>query len=593
MKQIIKEHIAVLRGLLKKNNLSAFIIPSTDPHLSEYTASHWKSRQWISGFNGSAGTIATTLDKAGLWTDSRYFLQGAQQVEGTGIELFKDGLPETPSIINWLCDELSAGETVGIDGKMFSVQEVEDMKAVFDKKGIKLDTRLDPMAELWEDRPDMPQAPAFVYETKYAGTSCPEKIEKIRKQLAKNDAEGLLVSALDEIAWTLNLRGSDVKCNPVVVSYLLITKNEVIYFIAPQKLTKEVKEYLQVLHITIRNYNEIDTYLSALKIKSLQLCPVKTNYAEFSAVSSGCKVIRSASPIALLKAVKDEQEIKGIHTSMQRDGVALVKFLIWLESTVPSGKETEISIDKKLHEFRAAQDLYMGESFDTIAGYREHGAIVHYSATPETCSTLKPVSLLLLDSGAQYLDGTTDITRTIALGELIEEEKIDYTLVLKGHIAIATSKFPYGTRGAQIDVLARISLWKAGMNYLHGTGHGVGHFLSVHEGPQSIRLNENPTLLVPGMFTSNEPGVYKGGSHGIRIENLTLVCKDKENEFGEFYKFETVTLCPIDKKPIIKSMLSAEETEWFNAYHQMVYSKLSPSLNEEEKAWLKEKTSAI
>lgn len=593
MKQIIQERIASLRGLLKKNNLSAFIIPSTDPHLSEYTASHWKSRQWISGFTGSAGTVAVTLDKAGLWTDSRYFLQGAQQIEGTTIDLFKDGLPDTPSIVEWLCNELSAGETVGIDGKMFSVQEVEEMKALFNKKGINLDTRLDPMAELWKDRPAMPQAPAFVYETKYAGTPCLEKIEKIRKQLAKNDAEGLLVSALDEIAWTLNLRGSDVKCNPVVVSYLAITKDEVVYFIAPEKLTKEAKDYLQALHIIIKDYSEIDSYLSALPIKSIQLCPVKTNYSAFSAVNPNCKVIRSSSPIALLKAVKDEQEIKGIHASMQRDGVALVKFLMWLESAVPSGKETEISIDKKLHEFRAAQDLYMGESFDTIAGYKEHGAIVHYSATPETCSTLKPVSFLLLDSGAQYLDGTTDITRTIALGELTEEEKRDYTLVLKGHIAIATCKFPYGTRGAQIDALARMPLWKAGMNYLHGTGHGVGHFLSVHEGPQNIRLNENPTLLVPGMFTSNEPGVYKGGSHGIRTENLTLVVKDTENEFGEFYKFETVTLCPIDKAGIVKSMLSPEEVEWLNAYHQMVYDKLSPSLNEEEKAWLKEKTAAI
>ena len=372
-------------------------------------------------------------------------------------------------------------------------------------------------------------------------------------------------------------------CNPVVVSYLLITQDDVIYFISPEKVTKEVNEYLKEQHVKLKNYDEVETYLNTFTGRNILIDPKKTNFAIYSAINPECNIIRGESPVALLKAIRNEQEIAGIHAAMQRDGVALVKFLKWLEEAVPSGKETELSVDRKLHEFRAAQPLYMGESFDTIAGYKEHGAIVHYSATPESDVPLQPKGFLLLDSGAQYLDGTTDITRTIALGELTEEEKTDYTLILKGHIALAMAKFPVGTRGAQLDVLARMPIWKYGMNFLHGTGHGVGHFLSVHEGPQSIRMNENPVVLQPGMVTSNEPGVYKAGSHGIRTENLTLVCKDKEGMFGDYLKFETITLCPICKKGIIKEMLTNEEIEWLNNYHQIVYEKLSPNLNEEEK----------
>lgn len=593
MKQNIKDRIASLRALLSENKLSAFIIPSTDPHLSEYVASHWKSREWISGFTGSAGTVVVTLDQAGLWTDSRYFLQAADQLEGSGITLFKDGLPETPSMMEWLISELASGATLGIDGKMFSVTEVEEMKNTLSRKNITVDTSTDPFEVIWENRPAMPQDPAFIYETKYSGVSSLDKIAQIRQKMEKDGVDSLLVSTLDEIAWTLNLRGCDVKCNPFVVSYLLITNKETVYFIAPEKVTAEVKDYLISQQVAVRNYDEINQALSQLTASALLMNPAKTNYDVFSAVNSSCNIVFGSSPIALLKAVRNENEIKGIHAAMIRDGVALVKFLRWLEEAVPQGNETELTIDKKLHEFRAAQELYMGESFETIAGYKEHGAIVHYSATPETCSALKPEGFLLLDSGAQYLDGTTDITRTIALGSLTEEEKIDYTLVLKGHIAIATCKFPFGTRGAQIDVLARHALWQRGMNYLHGTGHGVGHFLSVHEGPQSIRLNEVPVLLVPGMVTSNEPGVYKGGRHGIRTENLTLVCKDVETEFGEFYRFETLTLCPICTKGIVKSLLSDAEINWLNYYHQMVYDRLSPMLNAEEAAWLRAKTLAI
>jgi len=576
-----------------KPNIQAFIIPSTDPHLSEYVAPHWKSREWISGFTGSAGTVVITEKKAELWTDSRYFLQAAEQLQGSGIDLYKEMLPETPSITKFLSDELQPGESVGIDGKMFSVEQVESMQAELSAKNIQIVFCPDPMDELWENRPPMPESPAFVYDIKYAGKSCSEKIAAIRTELKKKSAESVMLSALDEIAWTLNLRGNDVHCNPVVVSYLLITEKKAVLFIAPEKVTEEVRNYLEKQQIEIQNYSNTEIYLSDLNSSSILMNPAKTNYSVFSSVNPQCRIIRGEAPVALLKAIRNEQEIKGIHAAMQRDGVALVKFLRWLESAVPSGTETELSIDRKLHAFRATQDLYAGESFDTIAGYKEHGAIVHYSATEESNATLHPKGFLLLDSGAQYLDGTTDITRTIALGELTTEEKTDYTLVLKGHIALAMAVFPSGTRGAQLDVLARMPLWSHKMNFLHGTGHGVGHFLSVHEGPQSIRMNENPIVLQPGMVTSNEPGVYKGGSHGIRTENLTLVCSAGEGLFGEYLKFETITLCPICKKGIIKELLTADEVDWLNNYHQQVYEKLSPKLNEEEKAWLKEATAAI
>lgn len=593
MKQSIKERIHALRMTFRPNNIKAFIIPSTDPHLSEYVAPYWMSREWISGFTGSAGTAVILMDKAGLWTDSRYFLQAEKELEGSGITLYKEMLPETPSITKFLCQNLKPGESVSIDEKMFSVQQVEQMKEDLAPYQLQVNLFGDPLKNIWKDRPSMPDAPAFIYDVKYAGKSCGEKVAAIRTELKKKGIFALFLSSLDEIAWTLNLRGSDVHCNPVIVSYLLVTQDEVVYFISPEKITQEVNEYLQEQQVSLRKYDEAESFLNSFAGENILIDPKKTNYAIYSAINPACKVVRGESPVTLLKAIRNEQEIAGIHHAMQRDGVALVKFLKWLEASVLSGKETELSVDRKLHEFRAAQPLYMGESFDTIAGYKEHGAIVHYSATEESDVTLQSKGFLLLDSGAQYLDGTTDITRTIALGELTEEEKTDYTLILKGHIALAMAKFPAGTRGAQLDVLARMPIWSHGMNFLHGTGHGVGHFLSVHEGPQSIRMNENPIVLQPGMVTSNEPGVYKAGSHGIRTENLTLVCKDKEGMFGEYFKFETITLCPICKKGIIKEMLTAEEVKWFNDYHRTVYEKLSPSLNEEEKKWLLEATKAI
>ncbi len=593
MNSTINNRIAALRAHIAQEQIQAFIIPSTDPHLSEYVAPHWQSREWISGFTGSAGTVVVTAKDAGLWTDSRYFLQAARQLEGTCITLYKEMLPETPNIPEFLSAHLQEGDCVGIDGKMFSAEEVEHLQKELKKSGIRIKSIADPMQLLWTDRPAMPLAPAFVYDTKYAGMSFTEKLPAVRQAMEAAGADSLLLSALDEIAWLLNIRGNDVHCNPVVVSYLLIEKDKVNYFVQPQKVTPELAEYFSANGISVHPYEEIGHYLNSFNAHSILMNPAKTNYAIYSAIRPGCLIINGASPVALLKAIRNKQEIAGIHAAMQRDGVALVKFLKWLDEAVPAGKETEISVDKKLHTFRAAQPLYMGESFDTIAGYKEHGAIVHYEAPPETDVTLKPEGFLLLDSGAQYLDGTTDITRTIALGPLTEEEKTDYTLILKGHIALAMAVFPEGTRGAQLDVLARMPIWKKRMNYLHGTGHGVGHFLNVHEGPQSIRMNENPVALQPGMVTSNEPGVYKAGSHGIRTENLVLTVPAGEGMFGKYLKFETLTLCPICRKGIIKELLTAEEIGWLNDYHRTVYEKLSPDLNNDEREWLKEACKAV
>lgn len=593
MNSTINNRIAALRAHIAQEQIQAFIIPSTDPHLSEYVAPHWQSREWISGFTGSAGTVVVTAKDAGLWTDSRYFLQAARQLEGTCITLYKEMLPETPNIPEFLSAHLQEGDCVGIDGKMFSAEEVEHLQKELKKSGIRIKSIADPMQLLWTDRPAMPLAPAFVYDTKYAGMSFTEKLSAVRQAMEAAGADSLLLSALDEIAWLLNIRGNDVHCNPVVVSYLLIEKDKVNYFVQPQKVTPELAVYFSANGISVHPYEEIGDYLNSFNAHSVLMNPTKTNYAIYSAIRPGCLIINGASPVALLKAIRNKQEIAGIHAAMQRDGVALVKFLKWLDEAVPAGKETEISVDKKLHTFRAAQPLYMGESFDTIAGYKEHGAIVHYEATPETDVTLKPEGFLLLDSGAQYLDGTTDITRTIALGPLTEEEKTDYTLILKGHIALAMAVFPEGTCGAQLDVLARMPIWKERMNYLHGTGHGVGHFLNVHEGPQSIRMNENPVALQPGMVTSNEPGVYKAGSHGIRTENLVLTVPAGEGMFGKYLKFETLTLCPICRKGIIKELLTAEEIGWLNDYHRTVYEKLSPDLNNDEREWLKEACKAV
>lgn len=592
----IKNRIAALRGFMEANGLSAFIVPSTDPHSGEYVPEHWESRKWISGFTGSAGTAVITLEDAGLWTDSRYFLQAEEQLEGTGIRLFKDRLPETPSIAEWLGNTLHKGEKTGIDGWVNSHQEAEALRNDLNKYSIELETLTEDVFDtLWTDRPSLPKSPVFVLGTEYTGKSCPEKIAQIQQIIEKNGASAIILSALDEIAWTLNLRGDDVHCNPIFISYLLISKENYTLFILEGKITDEVRAYLNECQVQIQPYAALAENLRSFSEKHqgvLQISPL-ANEALYNLSNRYAQTMVSPSPVALLKAVKNKDEQAGFRRAMERDGVALVKFLRWLEETVPTGKESELSIDKKLYSLRSEQANFKGISFDTIAGYKEHAAIVHYEATPETDIPLRQEGMLLLDSGAQYLDGTTDITRTIVLGPLTEEEKTDYTLVLKGHLNLQNAQFPAGTCGTQLDILARIAMWKTGINYLHGTGHGIGHFLCVHEGPHQVRMNHMPTPLEPGMILTDEPGIYKAGRHGIRIENTLLIVPKQETEFGKFYGFEPLTLCPIDKKPIVVDMLNEEELNWFNEYHQLVYDRLYPLLNKEEQEWLMEATAPL
>ena len=592
----IKNRLAELRLEMAARQLSAFIIPSTDPHSGEYVPEHWETRKWISGFTGSAGTAVITLEDAGLWTDSRYFIQAEEQLEETGIRLFKDRLPETPSIDEWLGSILKKGDKVGIDGWVNSHQEAHALRNGLAESGLELVTMTEDIFDaLWKDRPSLPKTPVFVLDETRTGASCTEKIERIQEAIAQNGASAIILSALDEIAWTLNLRGSDVHCNPVFISYLLISKEGHTLYILEEKITDEVRDYLDKHQVGIKTYSQLAEDLFAFKSNRegvLQISPL-ANEALYDLSSQYADTLIASSPVALMKAVKNETEQAGFRKAMERDGVALVKFLRWLEGAVPAGNESEVSIDKKLYDFRAQQEDFKGISFDTIAGYKEHAAIVHYEATPETDIPLKPEGLLLLDSGAQYLDGTTDITRTLALGPLTDEEKTDYTLVLKGHLQLQNAHFPAGTCGTQLDVLARSAMWKCGINYMHGTGHGIGHFLCVHEGPHQIRMNHMPTLLEPGMIVTDEPGIYKAGQHGIRIENTLLIVPAQETEFGKFYKFEPLTLCPIDKKAIAIEIMTDEELVWLNEYHQMVYNRLCPFLSEEENAWLKEATSPL
>ena len=591
----IQDRIAALRGFMSQCGISAFIAPSTDPHSGEYVPAHWESRKWLSGFTGSAGTVVVTKDNAGLWTDSRYFIQAEEQLEGIGIQLFKDRLPETPSISEWLGSVLNKDEKVGIDGWVNSMQEAAGLRKELQTYGLELTLVEDPFQHIWNDRPTLPQTPVFIHGLEYAGVSCSEKISKIKESIKSKGATSIILSALDEIAWTLNLRGDDVHCNPLFISYLIISEKKNTLYILEEKVTEEVRSYLKEHQVEIEDYKNFSKNLKTFSEKDeevLQISP-QANEALYTLASQHTHVIIAPSPVALMKAHKNPTEIAGFRKAMERDGVAMVKFLRWLKDAVKVGEETELSVDEKLYELRAEQANFKGISFDTIAGYKEHAAIVHYEATPETSVPLKPEGMLLLDSGAQYLDGTTDITRTIVLGPLTEEEKKDYTLVLKGHLQLQNAEFPAGTCGTQLDVLARIAMWKAGINYLHGTGHGVGQFLSVHEGPHQVRMNHMPTLLEPGMTLTDEPGIYKAGRHGIRIENTLVIAPAQESEFGTFYKFEPLTLCPIDKEAILIDMLNDEELNWFNEYHQMVYNRLKPFLNEQEQAWLEEATSPL
>lgn len=576
---------------MQSKSISAYITYSTDPHSGEYVPAHWESRKWITGFTGSAGTAVITSDNGGLWTDSRYFIQAEEQLTDTGLKLLKERMPETPSIPQWLCRVLKKGERVGIDGYTTSLQTVNELRNELSAYGIEVVMIEDPYKTIWNDRPDLPDNKPFILEEKYSGESASSKISTIRNHISNTGTDYILISALDEIAWTLNMRGTDIECNPLFVSYLLISEKEATLYINKNKLTETTIDYLQSQGVGHRNYEDIESDLTAISGRKIAMSP-SINFAMYNAASEHNTVFIQASSVSEYKAVKNQTEINGFRNAMLRDGVAMVRFLIWLQKNIGNGNLTELSIDEQLYKERSAMENFRGISFATIAGYQEHGAIVHYEADEQSASTLKPEGLLLIDSGAQYLDGTTDITRTIPLGPTTEEQKKDYTLVLKGFIQLAMAEFPQGTCGTQLDVLARLAMWKEGINYGHGTGHGVGHFLNVHEGPHQIRMNNVPTPLQPGMTVTNEPGIYRAGKYGIRTENTMLAVPSRKTDFGEFYKFEQLTLCPINTEAILWDMLSPEETNWLNEYHETVYSKLSPLLSDEEKQWLRNATNS-
>ena len=591
----IELRLARLRELMKREHLSAFIFPSTDAHQSEYVADHWRGREWISGFNGSAGTAVVTMKSAALWTDSRYFLAAEEQFEDTEYQLMRLKMEGTPTIAEWLGKELQDVQSpeVGLDGMVNSYNYVKDLSCSLRKLGgITLRTNLDPLELIWENRPSLPANPVEIQPLEYAGETLASKVVRIRKSLRELHADGMLVSALDDIAWTLNLRGTDVHCNPVFVSYLLIESDKVSLFVDDNKLSPEVKQYLQDNQVSLYNYNKVEKCLESYSEYNILLDGDETSYYLWKTVKCQ-EIVAAASPIPAMKAVKNEAEIEGYRSAMLKDGVAMVKFLKWLKPAVEAGGQTEISIDEKLTSLRAEQKLFRDISFDTIAGYAQHGAIVHYEATPETDVVLKPEGLILIDSGAQYQDGTTDITRTIALGAVSEEMKHIYTLVLKAHIQLELVKFPDGASGTQLDAVGRECMWREGYNFLHGTGHGVGSYLCVHEGPHQIRMEWMPTPLRAGMTLTDEPGLYLAGKFGVRIENTVLISDYMSTEFGKFLQIEPLTLCPIDTTPIDVDMLLPEEIDWLNAYHHSVYEKLSPFLDEEEKIWLENATKPI
>ena len=581
---------------MKQHKIDAYIIPTSDPHMSEYPADCWKYREWISGFTGSAGTVIITADKAGLWTDSRYFLQASTQLEGTGIELFKMMLPETPTIPEFLTHELKEGQTVGLNGETYSLADARSLEKALAEKEIKLNTNASLIDPIWKERPAIPEAPMFEMPVELSGKSTEDKLIDINKMLHKAGADCTILSALDEVAWTFNIRGTDVAYNPVVISYAFVSEKESVLFVNPKKIPAEIAEHLKKEGVTLADYGMLATFLSRLPERTRVFIDSKrTNVAIYNALPKSSILIEGTSPANHLKSIKNETEIKGFRNAVLKDGIAMTKFYFWLEKMLKAGeKVTELSAAAKLTALRSEQPQYVMDSFASISRYGPHGAVVHYSPPPETDTELKTDSLYLLDSGAQYLDGTTDITRTIALcDEPSEQMKKDFTRALKGTIGIAKCKFPAGIRGCLIDAFARKALWDAGINYLHGTCHGIGHCLNVHEGPQRIRMEENPVILEPGMVMSDEPAIYRPGEYGIRTENMILIREDSETEFGKFLGFETLTLCYIDTKLVIPSMLSVREHAWLNKYHQMVYDLVSPHLTEEEKAWLKEKTAEI
>ncbi|MCR4853658.1 MAG: aminopeptidase P family protein [Prevotella sp.] len=594
MNREIQNRIERLREVLRREHLSAFIFPTTDPHQSEYTADHWKGRAFISGFDGSAGTAVVTLTSAALWTDSRYFIAAAQQLEGTGFELMKERVAGTPTIAEWLGQQLSDTRSpeVAIDGMVSSAAFVESLIGDLRRQGgITLRTNLDPLREIWPQRPPIPQNPVEIQPLELAGEPTHEKLQRIRRALRQKHADGMLMAALDDIAWTLNLRGSDVHCNPVFVSYLLIASNSATLYINKVKVSAAVEAYLKAEGVTVAPYEEVRQGLRDYFEYNILLDPSEINYTLFKSATR--EIVAEASPVAGLKAVKNESEVRGFHEAMLRDGIAMIQFLRWLRPAVAKGGQTELSVSWQLEQFRAAQPHYRGLSFDTISAYQEHGAIVHYEPTPETDVPLRPEGLLLLDSGAQYEDGTTDITRTIALGPLTDEQRRVYTLVLKGHLRLQNLCFPDGASGTLLDGVARAPLWQEGLNYLHGTGHGVGAFLNVHEGPHQIRMEYRPAPFHVGMTVTDEPGIYLEGRFGVRIENTLLVVPHCETEMGRFLRFEPLTLCPIDTEPIVTELLNDEERQWFNQYHAYVFETLAPHLSGDDLQWLGEATKPI
>ena len=587
MSMTVNQRIEVLREVMRRESLDAFIFPSTDPHQGEYVPDHWKGREWISGFDGSAGTAVVTMNEAALWTDSRYFIAAAEQLKGTEFVLMKERVSGTPTITQWLGEVLRniRSPQVGIDGMVSSTAEVEELiSGLRHEGGITLRTNFDPLTIIWKDRPAIPQNPVFIQPLEYAGEACHEKISRVRRALRQKHADGMLVASLDDIAWMLNLRGSDVHCNPVFVSYLLISSTKVTLFIDKKKLSSSVLAYLNDEGVDVDDYDRVKEGLKDYFEYNILLDPHEVNYTLYNIVRR--EIVREESPVKRMKTIKNESEVLGFRNAMLKDGIALVKFLKWLRPAVEAGGQTEISVSEKLESLRAEQSLYKGLSFDTIAGYQEHGAIVHYEATPDTDAPLKSEGFLLLDSGAQYVDGTTDVTRTIALGPVTEEQRHIYTLVLKGHLQLQNLKFPSGASGTQLDLAARKDLWREGLNYMHGTGHGVGAFLNVHEGPHQIRMEYKPAPMVAGMTVTDEPGIYLEGKFGVRTENTLLVVPYKETPFGTFLQFEPLTLCPIDKSAIDISLMTDEEIGWLDEYHQMVYDRLSPYLDEEERKWL-------
>lgn len=580
------DKLTLLRRLMAHGNIQAIVVPSTDPHSGEYVPDHWECRAWISEFHGSAGTAVVTTDKAALWTDSRYFLAAEQVFRDSEFVLMKEKIEGTPTISQWLGSVLPKGATVAVDGWTNTVTAVEQLTQELKAVGINIVTAIPSLDDIWTDRPPLPLTPVVIHGLEYSGERASSKIARIRRQMLDEgnaDDCSLLISMLDEVAWTLNLRGSDIEYNPVFVSYLLVRPDTACLYIDRRKLTPEVTEYLKGEGVEVRDYGTIGSDLQQMD-SPVQIQPDKTNYACYSCIS---KPVRRDCPVSVMKIMKNPTEIAGFRSAMLRDGIAMVKWLKWLLPAVEAGGQTEMSLSRKLHELRCEQPLFMGESFATIMGYGWHGADIHYEPTDESDIPVLPEGLLLCDSGGQYLDGTTDVTRTIPLGPLTDTMRQDYTLVLKGWINIARVHFPHGTYGSQLDVLARAPMWERGTNFLHGTGHGVGSYLCVHEGPHQFRMNYMPQPLLPGMTITDEPGIYIEGSHGVRHENTMIVVEDQQGRtFEPYYRFDPLTLVPLFTSPIITEMLDSDELRWFNDYQQRVYDTLAPHLDDEHREWL-------